>query len=159
MSEEHLKSSDHAQHNCSCHKTTTAVQSLDELDFNRGIWSAGKKRLMRMTQKNTSSNHLFDYPAALYNDLERLQMLIDRGDVNRRDNSCYTALHYAARKNHFEACERLLTSGADVNAQTNGGVTPLHRACSMGIKNIYVVIKYKNTLSQLTNIISAPRRL
>lgn len=127
MSEEH--SSDHTQHNnCQCHKANTAVQSLDELDFDRGIWSAGN---VDITFKLELSHfHLFIL--ALYNDLDRLQSLIERGDVNRRDNSCYTALHYAARKNHFEACRLLLNSGADVNAQTKGGVTPLHRACSMG---------------------------
>lgn len=31
------------QHNCQLHSSSmTAAQSLDEMDFERGIWSAGK---------------------------------------------------------------------------------------------------------------------
>lgn len=36
------KMNDHQhEENCKC-QTTTAVQSLDEMEFDRGIWSAGK---------------------------------------------------------------------------------------------------------------------
>lgn len=59
--------------------------------------------------------------------------LVKRGETNRPDNTGYTALHYAARKNHYEACKLLIESGAKINAQTNGGATPLHRAAMMGI--------------------------
>ncbi len=46
---------------------------------------------------------------------------------------CVTSLqHYASRCGHREVCECLLLSGADVNSQTPGGVTPLHRAAYCG---------------------------
>uniref|UniRef100_A0A1L8DSM1 Putative 26s proteasome regulatory complex subunit psmd10 n=1 Tax=Nyssomyia neivai TaxID=330878 RepID=A0A1L8DSM1_9DIPT len=93
---------------CKC-KPSAAAQTLDEMDFERGIWTA-----------------------ALYGDMKRLEIAIQRGATNDCDNSGYTALHYAARAGHMEACTRLLAAGADVNCTTNGGVTPLHRAAMMG---------------------------
>ncbi|KAJ6648522.1 Ankyrin repeat domain-containing protein 39 [Pseudolycoriella hygida] len=102
--------SEHKHENGVCHcKSTVAAQSLTEMDFDRGIWSA-----------------------ALYNDIGRLKDLISRGHTNHLDETGYTALHYAARKNNITACELLIRADADVNAKTNGGVTPLHRAAMMG---------------------------
>ncbi|GAB0092665.1 ankyrin repeat domain-containing protein 39 [Sergentomyia squamirostris] len=103
--------SDHHKHEngvCQC-KPTAAVQSLDEMEFERGIWTA-----------------------ALYGDMERLEIAIGRGATNDRDNSGYTALHYAARAGHLAICKRLMAAGANVNSVTNGGVSPLHRAAMMG---------------------------
>lgn len=95
--------------NCKC-KPTIAVQSLDEMDFERGIWNA-----------------------ALYNDLEKLDKSIALGQTNTVDAAGYTALHYAARNGHVKACEKLLDARADVNACTrSGGVSPLIRASIMG---------------------------
>lgn len=94
---------------CEC-KSSVAVQSLDEMDFERGIWAA-----------------------ALYNDLDKLDKLIALGHTNKQDSTGYTALHYASRSGHMTACEKLLNDGADVNACTrSGGVTPLIRAALMG---------------------------
>ncbi|XP_050072455.1 ankyrin repeat domain-containing protein 39 [Anopheles maculipalpis] len=94
--------------NCST-KGIGATQSLNELDFDRGIWSA-----------------------AMDNEIERLEKLIARGHLYDRDSCGYTALHYAARNGHFEACQLLLLNGLGVNEVTNGGVTALHRAAMMG---------------------------
>lgn len=95
---------------CNCHHaSTTAVQSLDELEFERGIWQA-----------------------AIDNDLNRLSELIHKSHIHDRDNSGYTALHYAARSGHLEACQMLLKAGTDINSQTNGGATALHRASMRG---------------------------
>lgn len=83
------------------------------------------------------------FPSALYNDIDRLKELISRGHTNNRDETGYTALHYAARKNNILACEILLKANANVNAETNGGVTPLQRAAMMGIEYImYFSLKY-----------------
>lgn len=35
------KSHKHLNEECQCHKTSTAAQSLDEMEFERGIWTAG----------------------------------------------------------------------------------------------------------------------
>lgn len=104
---------DHRQCSCSNSKATTATQSLDELEFERGIWTA-----------------------AIDNDENKLRTLIGRGHLHDRDNSGYTALHYAARSGHATICQVLLENGICVNERTNGGVTALHRAAMMGHNEI-----------------------
>ncbi|XP_053672817.1 ankyrin repeat domain-containing protein 39 [Anopheles nili] len=94
-------------------KGVVATQSLTELDFDRGIWSA-----------------------AMNNEIERLDMLITKGHLNDRDSCGYTALHYAARSGHHDACLLLLSRGLGVDEVTNGGVTALHRAAMMGHSKI-----------------------
>ncbi|XP_055593795.1 ankyrin repeat domain-containing protein 39-like [Uranotaenia lowii] len=101
-------------HQCNCTSTPApATQSLDELEFERGIWTA-----------------------AIDNDTSKLTTLIGRGHLNDRDQSGYTALHYAARCGHQEICRRLLDSGIGVDEQTHGGATALHRAAMMGHSKI-----------------------
>ncbi|XP_069799668.1 ankyrin repeat domain-containing protein 39 [Dendropsophus ebraccatus] len=85
-------------------------ETVQEMDFHRGIWSA-----------------------AMDGDLSRVQRFIQKGtDPNLADNFGYTALHYSSRHGHFPVCSFLLKSGADSNAQTHGGSTPLHRAAYCG---------------------------
>ncbi|XP_035773807.1 ankyrin repeat domain-containing protein 39-like [Anopheles albimanus] len=99
----------HQHHQCSAKGSASAVQSLDELDFDRGIWSA-----------------------AMNNECDRLRTLVARGHLHDRDSCGYTALHYAARHGHLEACCLLLTAGLGVDEVTKGGVTSLQRAAMMG---------------------------
>ncbi|XP_055545797.1 ankyrin repeat domain-containing protein 39 [Wyeomyia smithii] len=99
----------HGDHQCNCTKTVTASQSLDELEFERGIWTA-----------------------AIENDEDKLRTLIAKGHLNDKDNSGYTALHYAARSGHLLMCRVLLESGINVDERTNGEATALHRAAMMG---------------------------
>lgn len=95
---------------CKCYKHSVASQSLDEMDFERGIWYA-----------------------AQYGDLERVNKILkDKGDANVRDSAGYTALHYAARNGHLKVCEILMENGASVDAVTKGGVTALCRAATTG---------------------------
>ncbi|XP_050309693.1 ankyrin repeat domain-containing protein 39-like isoform X2 [Anthonomus grandis grandis] len=94
---------------CKC-KGGIAAQSLDEMEFERGIWSA-----------------------AQYGELERVKMLIENGRCkpDQKDSAGYTALHYAARNGHSDICKYLLEKGADINATTRSGqATALLRACS-----------------------------
>ncbi|CAB0000587.1 unnamed protein product [Nesidiocoris tenuis] len=95
------------------HQTTnpSVVQTLDEMDFERGLW----------------------YPA-MQGDLAELDKLLTRGaDVNKTDKSGYTALHYAARGGDLAVVQKLLRAGANVNLKTKAGLaTPLHRAASAG---------------------------
>lgn len=106
-----LKMSNDHSHNAHCEcKPSAAVQSLDEMDFERGIWSA-----------------------ALYNDTEKLKKFIDSGQTNAVDATGYTALHYSSRNGHLNICEQLVRAGANVNAGTRSGdVRPLCRAAMMG---------------------------
>lgn len=105
----HLDQQHGDQHQCNCSKTVTASQSLDELEFERGIWTA-----------------------AMDNDEHKLRSLIARGHLHDKDNSGYTALHYAARSGHLLICRILLDAGIGVDERTHGGVTALHRAAMMG---------------------------
>ncbi|XP_033094796.1 ankyrin repeat domain-containing protein 39 [Trachypithecus francoisi] len=85
-------------------------QTLEEMDFERGIWSA-----------------------ALNGDLDRVKHLIQKAeDPSQPDSAGYTALHYASRNGHYAVCQFLLENGAKCDAQTNGGATALHRASYCG---------------------------
>ncbi|CAG9825481.1 unnamed protein product [Phaedon cochleariae] len=90
--------------------TTGASQSLDEMEFERGIWYA-----------------------AQYGDLDRVIKLLNKcNDPDMRDTAGYTALHYAARNGHMQVCQLLVNKGADVNGVTRGGATALGRAALAG---------------------------
>ncbi|XP_040849419.1 ankyrin repeat domain-containing protein 39 [Ochotona curzoniae] len=85
-------------------------QTLEEMDFERGIWSA-----------------------ALNGDLGRVKYFIQKAtDPSQPDSAGYTALHYASRNGHYAVCQFLLESGAKCDAQTHGGTTALHRASYCG---------------------------
>ncbi|KAE8292615.1 Ankyrin repeat domain-containing protein 39 [Larimichthys crocea] len=96
---------------CSLPVSSSAVyQSMDEMEFERGIWSA-----------------------AMDGDLQRVQSFIQKGaDPNLRDSAGYTALHYASRSGHLAVCSLLLQSGACASPRTPGGATPLHRSAYCG---------------------------
>ncbi|KAI8770453.1 ankyrin repeat domain-containing protein 39 [Biomphalaria glabrata] len=101
-------------HQCLSHLTNSSLhQTLDELDFDRGLWAS-----------------------ALAGDNLDIKHKLQKGnsvDVNSRDKYGYTALHYASRNGHLPVCQTLLNYHADVNIATQGsGTTPLHRAAYMG---------------------------
>ncbi|EJX06124.1 ankyrin repeat protein [gut metagenome] len=65
--------------------------------------------------------------AVFKNRRDYFDQLLQRGaGVNNAGG--WTALHYAATNGRTEMLKRLLSLGADVNAQTQAGVTPLHMA-------------------------------
>lgn len=71
--------------NCEC-KPSAAVQSLDEMDFERGIWSAGMlfQRDEILTQYSFNF-HLHFLKTALYNDVDKLRKFIGSGHTNDVD--------------------------------------------------------------------------
>ena len=88
-------------------------------------------------QKGRSETML--HVAAKYFNLEMIEYLITQGaDVNAKDNTNQTPLHYAVqtslcyayavRASDFEALKFLIAQGADVNAKDNTKQTPLHYA-------------------------------
>ncbi|XP_053905606.1 ankyrin repeat domain-containing protein 39 [Cuculus canorus] len=88
----------------------SAHQSLAEMDFERGIWSAARD-----------------------GDEARVLELLERhGEPGQPDEAGYTALHYASRNGHLGVCQLLLGRGARCDARTPGGATPLHRASYCG---------------------------
>jgi len=68
--------------------------------------------------------------AAKEGNIEAVKQHLDAGtDVNAKDNSGWTPMHYvAAYSGHKEIAELLIAKGADVNAMRGGGGTPLHNA-------------------------------
>ncbi|XP_034025742.1 ankyrin repeat domain-containing protein 39 [Thalassophryne amazonica] len=90
--------------------SSNVCQTLDEMDFERGIWSAAKD-----------------------GDLDRVMLLVHKGtDPNLRDSAGFTALHYASRGGHAAVCKFLLENGACASPRTPGGATPLHRSSYCG---------------------------
>ena len=63
-------------------------------------------------------------------DLENIQVFLDSGlvGVHTKGQWGRTPLHWAARNNHLELAKVLISSGAEVNAESNRGWTPLHSA-------------------------------
>uniref|UniRef100_A0A3Q3WPG7 Uncharacterized protein n=1 Tax=Mola mola TaxID=94237 RepID=A0A3Q3WPG7_MOLML len=91
---------------CCSHRASapSVQQTMDEMDFERGIWSA-----------------------AMDGDLQRATALVQKGaDPNRSDSAGYTALHYASRGGHLAMCTFLLGNGACASADDDGA-TPLHK--------------------------------
>ncbi|XP_072049635.1 uncharacterized protein [Amphiura filiformis] len=107
--------SNHHHHGDSCCQQSTAprsvYQTLDEMDFERGLWSA-----------------------AVDGEVDRVRKFLDKGeDPNTMDKSGFAPLHYACRNGHKEITSMLLQKGANPNVQTrSGGATPLHRAAYAG---------------------------
>lgn len=90
----------------------SVYQTLDEMDFERGLWSA-----------------------AVDGDLERVQrFLLDKKvDPDVLDKSGLSPLHYACRNGHENIVKVLLQHGANPNMLTRcGQATPLHRAAYAG---------------------------
>jgi ankyrin repeat protein len=63
-------------------------------------------------------------------------LLVNKADVNAKDNGGDTPLYYAAKHGYKEVIEFLLSNGSDVNATNKDGWTPLHIAASNGRKEI-----------------------
>ncbi|XP_023701906.1 ankyrin repeat domain-containing protein 39 [Cryptotermes secundus] len=99
--------------------TSSLYQTLDELDFERGIWYA-----------------------AQHDDLERVEKLLNQGvSPDVQDSAGYFALHYAARAGHDRICCCLLAAGATVDAVTRAGqATALHRASSAGHDSVVTLL-------------------
>jgi ankyrin repeat protein len=73
--------------------------------------------------------HLALVPVAFPPIPEVVQHLIDIGvDVNARECDLWTPLHFAVRTKNTQVLEMLLSAGAEVDAETNEGITPLHES-------------------------------
>lgn len=110
-----MSNCEHPEHSYTCQahcSSSNLYQTLDEMEFERGIWNA-----------------------AQYGEVEKIKkFLIKEGiDPDLKDTAGYTALHYAARNGHLNICQLLLQYGANIDSITKSGkATALHRACSSG---------------------------
>lgn len=75
------------------------------------------------------------HTAAEMNNIVLIQAIVDLGGVGvnaKSDLDRSTPLHVAAATNSPDAVTKLLTLGADVDAITSGGMSPLHAAAAVG---------------------------
>ncbi|XP_049774986.1 ankyrin repeat domain-containing protein 39 [Schistocerca cancellata] len=121
-----------SQSHCHSHNivTPSVYQTLDELDFERGLWSPAQN-----------------------GDMSRVKNLLERGvPVDSRDSAGYTALHYAARAGHAAICQQLIAAGALLDTKTRaGGATPLHRAAASGKLHIVQLLLEAGANSAVTD--------
>ena len=76
--------------------------------------------------------------AARKGDLKQIQKLLDSGkDINQRDKTGFTALHWAAMTNKIEVAKFLIKKGADVNIRDSKmNMSPLDVAQAKGFKDM-----------------------
>jgi ankyrin repeat protein len=125
--------SDDSSHDCNCHLSSNinkgVYETLDELDFRRGLWSSAQQ-----------------------NDIDELRQRLKSANsitINQCDSSGYTPLHYSVRFQPAHACRLLLEHGANSNCQTRASLsTPLHRAVMFNnIDAINHLLEYKADLT------------
>ena len=101
-----------------------------------------KKEIVELLLKN-GGEHGSISGAAGGGDLEAVKKFLDEGaDINQRGHGGGgTPLHCASSwSNKKEVVELLIAKGADVNAKSNRGETPLHLAAYNGHKEIVVLL-------------------
>ncbi|EFN80876.1 Ankyrin repeat domain-containing protein 39 [Harpegnathos saltator] len=115
---------------CVADSNPSVRQTLNEMEFERGIWYA-----------------------ALSDDQERVEKLLRNGaPVNGEDSAGYRPLHYAARNAHPRVCEMLLRHDADVTARTRcGRATALHRAATRGRADVVELLLRHGADANLTD--------
>lgn len=91
--------------------------------------------------------------AAALDDNISILTLIKRGADVHQQNHYFklTALHYAAIYGHINACAALLDNGANIDAATRIGYTPLMDAAYNGMKNVFTFLIAKGADKTLLN--------
>jgi pectate lyase len=93
------------------------------------------------------------HTAVLIGDLAKVKSLIEEAaDVNTKDASDNTPLHYAVQGRNRDLVEFLIASGADVNAKNNQGQTPLDIASTRRREDIVDLLIAKGATIQSIHV-------
>ena len=92
--------------------------------------------------------------AAASGKLKTLQFILQRGgkviDIDARGPEGRTALHAAAIEGHVDVIELLLTNGADINAESETGATPLVLAAENGkLETLQFILQHKDKIANI----------
>jgi ankyrin repeat protein len=70
--------------------------------------------------------------------LESLEIILgqEKGDINFKDESGWTALHHACDEGNLKIVDILINTNADINCKTNNKKTPLHLTTAHGYFDI-----------------------
>ena len=82
------------------------------------------------------------FTAAEKGDVKELKKLLKEINTNFRNEKGETPLHIVAGESHLEAVKLLLKHGADPNAQTIHGKTPLHVAEKCDVDVVKLLLQY-----------------
>lgn len=84
-----------------------------------------------------------------------IKLLMEKADVNARDNDGNTPLHRAAERSDIDIVKFLIKKVANVNAKNNGGDTPLRSAIKYGRKEIakFLVENGADTIDPIDTIL------
>ncbi|XP_024372464.1 uncharacterized protein [Physcomitrium patens] len=111
-----------------------AKEEKKRLKEDRRDWRKLKRRRREEKRDNDEEEKLLLYAARL-GDVEQISKLLKLGVyVSCKDDSGYSALHWASLYGHIDVVRALLCAGAGdgkrINRKTNSGNTPLHFACT-----------------------------
>jgi ankyrin repeat protein len=95
----------------------------------------------------TSASQTPLYQAAKFNQLEVVDLLIDRG----ADPNLALALYVATKQNYPELVKLLIAKGVDINYQSGATDTPLHTAAKLGLIEIVQVLLSNGAKANIKN--------
>ena len=104
-----------------------------------GHFEAAKLLLDRGADVNAAPTPLFGpalMPALAKRRIDLIKLLLDRGANPNSHSNRENALHFAVTLGCLDCVKALVEAGADVNATTRDGKTPLHLAKSRGQREI-----------------------
>ena len=84
------------------------------------------------------------------------QVLMDGAPIDVRDINGFCPIHIAARNNDFECMMVLINFGADINAQTISGITPLYMARAAQAIQVVELLESQNAVLEFGSHRSLP---